>query len=54
MVAKDTMLVHPKFDKLFILHMDASNYQIGAVVSQKDKPIAYFLKKLTQYKQGMG
>ena len=26
MVAEDTMLVHPKFDEVFILHTDASNY----------------------------
>ena len=45
MVAKDTMLVHPKFGKVFILHMDANNYQIGVVVSQNGKPVAYFLKK---------
>ena len=45
MVAQDTMLVHSNFSQGFDVHTDASNYQIAGVVSQSDKPIAYFLKK---------
>ena len=40
------MLVHPKFGEVFILHTGVGNYQTGAVVSQKGKPIAYFSKKM--------
>ena len=46
MVAQDTMLIHPDFSKTFILHTDASDLQIGGVISQDGKPIAYFSKKL--------
>ena len=45
MVAQDTMLVHPNFSKPFIVHTDASNLQIGGVVSQEGKPLGYFSKK---------
>ena len=31
---------------IFLLHMDASNLQLGAVISQKGKPIAFLSKKL--------
>ena len=47
MVAQDTMVVHPNFDKPFVLHTDASNQQIGGVLSQAGKPIGYFSKKFT-------
>ena len=46
MVAQDTMLVHPNFNKPFIVHTDASNLQIGGVVSQDDKSLGYFSKNL--------
>ena len=45
MVAQDTMLFHPNFKKPFYVHTDASNYQIGGVVSQKNKPIADFSRE---------
>ena len=45
MVAQDTMLVHPIFSKAFVVHTDASDLQIGGVVSQDEKPLGYFSKK---------
>lgn len=45
MVAQDTMLIHPDFAKDFIVNTDASNFQIAGVVSQEEKPIAYFSRK---------
>ncbi len=40
------MLVHPDFSKPFDVDTDSSAYQLGGVVSQGGKPIAYFSKKL--------
>ena len=34
-VAQVTLLAYPEFTKRFDIHMDASNHQLGAVISQK-------------------
>jgi len=39
-IAKETLLAYPTFNKPFQIHTDASHYQLGAVVSQEGKPIA--------------
>ena len=39
------MLSYPNWTKPFIIHMDASNKHIGAVISQEGKPIAFFSRK---------
>jgi len=44
--AKETLLAHPDFNKPFQIHTDASHYQLGAVVSQEGKPIAFCSRKL--------
>ena len=40
------MLTYPDWSKPFDLHTDASDYQLGAVISQEGKPIAFFSRKL--------
>ena len=40
MIDKVTMLAFPDFSKPFDLHTDPSDYQLGSVLSQDDKPIA--------------
>ena len=35
--AKETILNYPKFDQCFDIHTDASNRQLGAVISQNGK-----------------
>ena len=47
-VVHDILLEHPDFNKQFDIHMDASNHQLGAVISQDGKPIAFFSCKLTE------
>ena len=46
------LLVHPNYEKPFYLYTDASNYGLGAVLSQKDDeehehPIVYLSRSLT-------
>lgn len=38
------------FKKVFTIEMDASNLAIGVVISQKEKPIDFFSKKLNDLK----
>jgi hypothetical protein len=47
-MAKETMLTYPNFDEPFVVHTDASNKQIGGVITQNNKPLGFFSKKLTE------
>jgi len=48
MVAQDVLLTHPDPNEEFVIETDASDYQLGAVIKQKGKPIAYYSRKLTE------
>ena len=39
--ARDTLLTYTDFNVTFKTHTDASAFQLGAVIIQKDKPIAF-------------
>ena len=39
-------MAYPDFNAPFEIHTDASKLQIGAVVSQKGKPIAFYSRKM--------
>ena len=45
-MAREVMLAYPDFTKPFQIHTDASHYQLGAVISQEGKPIAFYSRKL--------
>ena len=45
-MAKEVLLAHPDFTKPFVIHTDASHYQLGGVISQDGKPIAFCGRKL--------
>ena len=40
------MLSYPNFSKEFIIHTDASDVQLGGVITQDNKPLAFFSRKL--------
>ena len=42
MISEETLLTYPDWTKPFTIHTDASDYQLGAVISQDNKPIAFF------------
>ena len=45
-IAREVILAYPDFNAPFQIHTDASHYQLGAVISQNGKPIAFYSRKL--------
>ena len=45
------MLDYPEFNAPFEIHTDASRLQIGAVIYQKAKPIAFYSQKMNSAQQ---
>ena len=50
-MARDTLLTYPDFNGAFKIHADASAFQLGTVISQKGKPIAFYIRKRTNAQQ---
>ena len=46
-IAREVILAYPDFEKPFHIHTDASLTQLGAVISQDNKPIAFYSRKLS-------
>jgi RNase H-like domain found in reverse transcriptase/Reverse transcriptase (RNA-dependent DNA polymerase)/Integrase zinc binding domain len=45
-LGKEVLLAYPDFSKEFVIYTDASSTQLGAVISQDNKPIAFYSRKL--------
>ncbi len=50
-IAKETVLAYPDFSKLFEIFTDASSTELGAVMTQDNRPIAFFSRKLSARQQ---
>jgi hypothetical protein len=45
-IGTEVLLCYPDFNKPVHLYTDASEHQLGAVIMQDKKPIAFYSKKL--------
>ena len=46
-IAKEVVLAYPDFDKVFEIYTDASTKQLGSVITQSNRPLAFFSRKLS-------
>jgi hypothetical protein len=46
-IAKEVVLAYPDFTKPFEIYTDASTMQLGSVITQGNRPIAFFRRKLS-------
>ena len=47
-IARDVVLAYPDYSKEFEIYTDALSKQLGAVITQGNKPITFFSRKLTE------
>jgi hypothetical protein len=50
-IAKETVLAYLEFSKPFEIYTDAFSMQLGAVITQDNRPIAFFSRKLSETQQ---
>ena len=46
-IARDVMLAYPDYSETFEIYADACDTQIGAVITQVNRPLAFFSRKLS-------
>ncbi len=50
-IAKETVLAYLDFSKPFEIYTDTSSMQLGAVITQDNRPVAFFSRKLSKTQQ---
>ena len=50
-IGRELLLAYPEFNAPFEIHTDASKLQIGAVISQKGKHIAFYSQNMKSAQQ---
>ena len=50
-IAKEVVLAYPDFDKVFEIYTDASTKQLGSVITQSNRPLAFFSRELSVQQQ---
>jgi hypothetical protein len=50
-IAKEVVLAYPDFDKIFDICTDASTKQLGSMITQSNRPLAFFSRKLSVQQQ---
>ncbi len=46
-IAREVILAYPDYSKVFKIYTDTSSKQLGAVITQENRPIAFFRRKLS-------
>ena len=50
-IARDVALAYPDYSKEFEIYTDASSQQMDTVITQQNRPIAFFSRKLSTTQQ---
>ena len=50
-IARDVTLAYPDYSQGFKIYTDGSKRQLGAVITQNNRPIAFFSRKLSACQQ---
>ena len=50
-IAKEVVLAYPDYSKVFEIYTDASSKQLGSVITQDNRPLAFFSRKLSDTQQ---
>ncbi len=50
-IAKDVVLIYPDYSQRFEIYTDSSKFQLGAVITQNNRPLVFFSRKLNTAQQ---
>ena len=50
-ISQNVLLAYPDFNKPFEIYTDASDFQLGSVLIQNNRPLAFYSRKLTPTQQ---